>query len=73
MTMIAAISTKIEIYPINVKINPSDSGLTKESVVKPNQIRTIDKGRLIKKLGKLSPSTMDAVNSAILLSLGIVP
>ena len=71
--MITATSTKIKIYPINVKINPSDSGLTKESVVKPNQIRTIDKGRLIKKLSKLSPSTMDAVNSAILRSLGIVP
>jgi len=56
-----------------VKTKSSESGFSKESVVKPNQIRTIDKGRLIKKLGKLSLSTMDAVNSAILLSLGIVP
>ena len=71
ITIIAAISTTIKIYPINVKIKSSESGLAKDSVIKLNQIRTIDKSRLIKRLGKLYPSTMDAVNSAILLSLGI--
>jgi hypothetical protein len=31
--MIAAISTTIKIYPINMKIKSSDSGLTKEAVL----------------------------------------
>jgi len=71
ITIVAAISTSVKIYPINVKIKSSESGLDKDSVVKLNQIRTIDKGRLIRKLGKLNPSKMDAVKSALLLSLGL--
>jgi hypothetical protein len=66
------VKSLIKIYPINVKIKSSESGLAKDSVVKLNQIRTIDKSRLIKRLGKLSPSAMEAVDAAILLSLEIV-
>jgi mRNA interferase MazF len=73
ITIVAAISTVIKEYPINVMIKTSESGLTKDSVVKLNQIRTIDKKRLIKRLGKLGSSKMNQVNSAIVLSLGLTP
>ena len=71
ITIVAAISASVKIYPINVKIVPTESDLNRDSVVKLNQIRTIDKTRLIKRLGKLSPSKMDAVRSALVLSLGL--
>ena len=71
ITIVGDISTSIKIYPINVEIKSSESGLSKDSVVKLNQIRTIDKSRLIKRLGKLDPSRMDVVKSALILSLGL--
>ena len=71
VTVVAAISSVTKTYPINVEIKPSESGLEKDSVVKLNQIRTIDKKRLIKRLGRLDSSKMKAVNSALMLSLGL--
>jgi mRNA interferase MazF len=71
VTIVAAISSVTKTYPINVEIKPSESGLEKDSVVKLNQIRTIDKKRLIKKLGRLDSSKMKAVSSALMLSLGL--
>jgi len=71
ITIVAAISTSIKIYPVNVKIKSLKSGLDRDSVVKLNQILTIDKSRLIKKLGKLDPSKMNEIRSALILSLGL--
>jgi len=71
VTIVAAISTVTKTYPINVEIKPSESGLEKDSVIKLNQIRTIDKKRLIKRLWRLDSSKMKAVNSALMLSLGL--
>ena len=71
VTIVAAISSIAKTYPINVEIKPSESGLDRDSVVKLNQIRTIDKNRLIRRLGKLDSSRMKAVNSALMLSLGL--
>jgi mRNA interferase MazF len=71
VTIVAAISSVTKTYPINVAIKPSESGLEKDSVVKLNQIRTIDKKRLIRKLGRLDSAKMKAVNSALMLSLGL--
>ena len=71
VTIVAAISSVTKTYPINVEIKPSESGLEKDSVVKLNQLRTIDKKRLIKRLGRLDSSKMKAVNSALMLSLGL--
>ena len=71
VTIVAAISSSIKLYPINVKIKSSEGGLDRDSVVKLNQIITIDKSRLVKKLGTLDSSKMRAVNAALLLSLGL--
>lgn len=71
VTIVAAISSVIKTYPINVAIKPDESGLERESVVKLNQIRTIDKKRLIKRLGRLDFPKMKEVNSALVLSLGL--
>ena len=47
------------------------AGLSKDSVVLLEQIRTIDKTRLKEKMGHLDDVTMDDVDNAIQISFGI--
>ena len=70
-TIVAAISSSVKLYPMNVKVEAKESGLKKTSMVKTSQILTISKIRLEKKLGKLSKEKMEQIDQAIKLSLGI--
>ena len=49
----------------------TDAGLSKDSVILLEQVRTIDKKRLKEKMGHLDDGTMSNVNNAILVSLGL--
>lgn len=60
----AKLPTHIDIYADRV-------GLQKDSVILLEQVRTIDKRRLGEKMGHLDPATMNAVNNAITISLGL--
>jgi mRNA interferase MazF len=42
-----------KIYPNEVLLNPSSSGLTKDSIILCHQIRTLDKIRLTRKIGEI--------------------
>ncbi|HIJ55516.1 MAG TPA: type II toxin-antitoxin system PemK/MazF family toxin [Deltaproteobacteria bacterium] len=70
-TIIAAISSSIKLYPMNVLIEPPEGGLDRLSIVKTSQIMTVSKQRLEKQLGKLSDSEMNEVEGALKLSLCI--
>ena len=74
VTIVAALSSNISEppYPTEVVIEPTKGGVKKTSVVLLNQIRTIDKQRLVKKLGRLKEETMDHVDHALQISLGLV-
>lgn len=75
LTIVAAISSYQEgenLYPVEVHIEKNNTGLIKDSIVILNQIRTVDKQRLIKKLGSIENATMDKVDIALQLSLGII-
>lgn len=74
ITIVAAISSQFDatLYPTEVLIQPPEGGLSIPSVVLLNQIRSIDKRRLVRRLGILAPTTMERVNRAILISLGVV-
>jgi len=74
ITIVAAISSRFEepLYPTEVGVRPPEGGLTAASVVLLNQIRSIDKRRLVKRLGLLKPETMAEVNRAVAISLGMV-
>jgi len=73
VTIVAALSAHMgdELYPTEVPITPPESGLEKSSVVLLNQIRTVDKTRLMSRIGKLNSATMDAVDHATMISLGL--
>ena len=69
--IIASITSKIyeKEYPTNVFISKSDSKLDKDSTILLNQIRTIDKSRIIKKISNLNNFIMKKVDLAIKVSL----
>jgi len=70
-TIVAAISSSVRIYPMNVQINPPEGGLDHPSIIMTSQILTIPKERLEKRLGRLSKDRLDDVDRAIKLSLAL--
>lgn len=74
ITIIAPITSQNiqKIYPIDVFLAKRGSDLGKDSKVLLNQIRAVDKKRLIKRLGKVGYETMNKVNNSIKISLGLV-
>ena len=72
ITIVAAISSSVKIFPMNVKIDPHEGGLELPSIVKTSQTLTVDKKRLERRLGQLSTEKMEEVNQAIKLSLGFI-
>jgi len=73
ITIVAAISSQFEepLYPTEVLIRPPAGGLSQDSVALLNQIRSIDKARLIRRLGSIKPVTMKRVDRALRISLGL--
>ncbi len=56
--------------PTHIELSSKTYGLSKDSVILLEQIRTIDKRRLKEKIGSLSPQMMHEVDNALLISLG---
>ena len=57
--------------PTHIAIDAGGFGLSKDSVVLAEQIRTLDKTRLKTKIGHLDGSMMDKVNEALEISFGL--
>ena len=57
--------------PTHIDIAAEDVGLSKDSVVLLEQIRTLDKKRLKEKMGHLDDDLMNRVNNAITVSFGL--
>ncbi len=58
-------------YPTDVWVTAEESGLDKKSRVLLNQMKTVDKSRIYKKIGKLSTEKMQEVDQAIRISLAL--
>lgn len=73
-TVIAAAITSRQTkakLPTHIPLHAGTSGLSKDSVVLLEQMRTIDKRRLKEKMGTADETAMTAVNNAISISLGL--
>ena len=57
--------------PTHIELVGESCGLTRDSVILLEQIRTIDKSRLRERMGKLDKGTMNAVDSALAISFGL--
>jgi len=60
-----------KIYPFEVPLSPGEGGLSKESKILLDQIRTLDKSRLGQQIGVLSAERMEEVNRAIRIRLAV--
>ena len=74
ITIVAALTSQRgeRLYPTEVLIQRPEGGLEYDSVVLLNQIRTIDKVRLIKRMGSIGQETIERVNRALEMSLGLL-
>jgi mRNA interferase MazF len=74
-TIVAAITSRIHKarLPTHVRLPKRErDGLTKDSVILLEQLRTVDKQRLCRKVATLDRLQMEEVNEALGISLGLV-
>ncbi|MBE6669938.1 MAG: type II toxin-antitoxin system PemK/MazF family toxin [Ruminococcaceae bacterium] len=69
----AAITSRMEKakLPTHIDLYADKVGLSKDSVVLLEQVRTIDKQRLKEKMGHLDDESMSEINNAIAVSFGL--
>ncbi len=72
-TIAAPITTKRvpNSLPIHVFVFATRSGLPQDSCVLLEQIRVLDKSRLTEKIGKVNAVTMDYIDAALKISVGL--
>lgn len=58
--------------PTHIELDANEYGLSKNSVVLAEQIRTIDKRRLKEKIGHIDEKLMTRVNEALEISFGLL-
>ncbi len=71
--IVAAITSRMSKakLPTHIDIYAEEVGLSKDSVILLEQIRTLDKHRLKEKMGHLDDGMMNYVNTAISISFGL--
>ena len=71
-TIVAAITSNIRLaaMPGNVRLRKGEASLPKASVVNVSQLRTIDRDRLVERVGSLTPTRLREVLSGLALVLG---
>ena len=72
--IVAAVTSRINKakMPTHIEIKGEDYGLSKDSVILLEQIRTIDKKRLKEKIGHMDEAVIAKVNEAVAISLGLM-
>ncbi len=72
--IVAAVTSQINKakLPTHVEISAEGHGLSKDSVILLEQLRTIDKKRLREKIGHIDDNSIERTNEALTISLGIV-
>ena len=58
--------------PTHIQVDAQECGLSKDSIVLLEQVRTLDKQRLKERMGNLGERDMIRVNRALSVSLGIL-
>lgn len=71
VTVIPITSKTDIVYPFEVLLTKEEAKIQKDSKIKCNQIRTIDKKRLVKFLSHIPDEKIKEIEHAILIHLGI--
>ncbi len=69
----AAITSRLDKakLPTHISLDAASCGLTKDSIVLLEQIRTIDKRRLKDRMGAIDHESMNRVDNALSISFGL--
>jgi len=72
VTVLPVTSGNLEkIYPFEVFLPKGSGNLPKDSKVKADQIRTLDKARLVKRIGRLGDPEIADIEKAMRVHLGV--
>jgi mRNA interferase MazF len=71
LVVILPITSKEKGIPFHLMIEPSESGLSKRSFIKCEDIRSIAKERLLKRVGRISPKTFTDVEDRLRILLDL--
>ena len=72
ITVLPLTSQKLKkVYPFEILLSKGNANLPKESKVKADQIRTLDKRRLIKRFGQLTEEQITLIDEAIKIHLAL--
>jgi mRNA interferase MazF len=75
LTIVAAMTSKVVLvpYPVEVVVEPTRAnGLQVPSAIRLDQIRTVDRRRLIRRMGVVGAAIQGQVDRALKISLGLV-
>jgi mRNA interferase MazF len=75
LTIVAAMTSKVALvpYPVEVVVEPTRAnGLQVPSAIRLDQIRTVDRRRLIRRMGVVGAAIQGQVDRALKISLGLV-
>ena len=59
------------IYPSQVLVKAPEGGLDADSVILGEQVRVLDKNRLLRRRGELTPTTMARLNAALRIAFDL--
>lgn len=71
ITVLPLTSKTEKIYPFETLLAKKETQLPEDSKVKSNQIRTLDKKRLVKLFSRISKESLKKIEEALLIHLGI--
>ena len=71
LVVVIPVTSKAKGIPLHVEVNPPEGGLSLKSFVKCEDVRSISTARLMKKLGKVSPEIINAVEDRLKILLGL--
>ncbi len=71
VTVVPITSNTNRVYPFQVRLGSGEAGLDRESKAQAEQVRSIDVGRLTRRLGTLGPTTLRELDEALRLHLAL--
>jgi mRNA interferase MazF len=71
VTVVPITSNTSRVYPFQVLISSGEAGLDRDSKAQAEQLRSVDAGRLGRRLGSLRPATLRQLDDAVRLHLAL--
>jgi len=71
VVIVVPLTSRDEAEYDQVLIEPPEGGVSSSSVTLPDQMRAVDRTRLVRRVGKLKPETMRAVDRSLKIVLDL--